>query len=82
MAHSSTHLIRVRPIDNAGAERTFASGLNRQPGAKYESGLRQPQGQLTLIAILVPFDKIRDRRGNLAHLQIAATSSAQIERLP
>jgi hypothetical protein len=31
----------------------------------------QPKGQLTAIANLVPFDKIRDRGGQLAHLQIA-----------
>jgi hypothetical protein len=29
---------------------------------------------LTSIAILVPFDKIRDRSGEIAHLQIAATA--------
>ena len=34
----------------------------------------QPKGQLTSIAILVPFDEIRDRSGDLAHLQIAATA--------
>ena len=37
-------------------------------------GSDQPQGQLTAIAILVPFDKISDRRRKLAHLQIAATA--------
>jgi hypothetical protein len=34
----------------------------------------QPQRQLTPIAIFVAFDKIRDRRGKIAHLQIAASA--------
>ena len=34
----------------------------------------QPKGQLTSIRALVPFDKIRDRRGKIPHLQIAATA--------
>jgi hypothetical protein len=49
-------------------------GINRQPAAKCESRSDQLQRQLTPIAILVPFDKIRDRRQKLAHLQIAATA--------
>jgi hypothetical protein len=48
---------------------------HRQPLVKCESGLEEPKGQLTPIAILVAFDKIRNRRGKLAHLQIAPTAS-------
>jgi hypothetical protein len=54
--------------------RSFAFGINRQQRAKCESELDQPEGQLTPIAVLVPFDKIRDRGGEFAHLQIAATA--------
>jgi hypothetical protein len=54
--------------------RFFACGINRQPRTKCESRLDQPKGQLTPIAILVPFDKIRNRRGKIPHLQIAATA--------
>jgi hypothetical protein len=36
--------------------------------------LDQPKSQLPPIAILMPLDKIRNRRGKLAHLQIAAAA--------
>ena len=54
--------------------RSFACGIKRQPQAKCESDSDQPKGQLTPIAILVPLDKIRDRKGKIPHLQIAATT--------
>ena len=34
----------------------------------------QPKGQLTSIGPLIPFHEIRDRSGDLAHLQIAAAA--------
>jgi hypothetical protein len=52
----------------------LACGINRQPQIKCESDLDQLKGQLTLILVLVPFDKIRNRSGQFAHLQIAATA--------
>jgi hypothetical protein len=52
---------------NAGLSHAIS---NRRQNASLDS--EQPKGQLTPIAVRVAFDKIRNRRGKLAHLQIAA----------